>query len=678
MDKIVLMGGHPRMGELLQIIDSGIAWSCHVIYRIDDVPGAGAVARRTDPRLKEASPREAIDRADRIVAVGPLSEPLRALVTQSRVEALPEPIDLEHCSKPVLMLAYNEEWLPDVLQALTHLSRKGYTFGVTADSPLLAPLLRLLTWRDDPDFVIVLEASDVQKVDYDAISDQLTHFAREVVAPEAHLRRLRRWYDAMKLGRNLYPLGGDSFYLSLERQTRVLSKAQCKLLMWLDGRRPLIPYIDRFTVEETAYMLLHEDWMDRRLTSCLDTGLARIDNMNQVILSFPGSHRCNLRCEYCFSDHSCAQPSRMTEGQVISICDMLAWDHPDIEIHFDNGLSGEPLLDFDQVMRRHNTTIAYHRTTGTPASFGLLTNGTLLDDAHLLWLKRHIPYVGFSLDGDEKTNDAIRHGSDGKPTYAGTIRGIRRLRKANWPVETGVSMVISKRNLDIQSLETHMMDTLDIHNVVAKPVRASSDSDFALNIDDIDQLLRNYEAMFRWVNDEAGKGNLKPLYTILQPLDYAGRFLLRCFWNDRLIVKRCGCGEIIFSTADDGRVYPCDSFNGVEDHELGNLEEGMHRRGDFRVPFVHREMRELGCGQCPLRYLCGGVCAYVKHINGQKYNDVIRMECALAMGLARLSLTFWQHAAQTWKPEVLEEIARHVRHIGFTPLKDGALVYAPC
>lgn len=316
--------------------------------------------------------------------------------------------------------------------------------------------------------------------------------------------------------------------------------------------------------------------------------------------------------------------------------------------------------------------------TGIPASFGLLTNGTLLKEEHLNWLRCRLPYIGFSLDGEEATHNRLRSDSSLEPTYEKTVRGIRLVKASRWPIETGISTVLTKYNLDVTGLEEHFRDELEIHHVVMKPVRAAVTEDYALTYADIPALKKAYEAFFHYLMDAACKDDLDPLFTMLQPLDYAGRFLLRTFWADRLVVKRCGAGEIIFSSDDQGRIYPCDSFNGVENKELGNLECGMHNRFAFRIPYVTEKPQYYHCNSCWARFLCGGICEYVTHINQYQYNDVLKMECELSQILIELSLSFWMAARCRWSSEILSAVEKYIVNVGYPKLPDEAFVYAPC
>lgn len=686
--KNVILVGRPSADEekFLALMQSKTLLRGNFIYQLKKIPGIGTRMCPLDPYVrKTATISEILDAAEGVVMLQESDDDFQSILGVREVTTLGEyaPVT-ESKNENTICFPYNKHYINDVLKLVSTLRLFGYEFELVAadaDFNRLMPLTACCGLTNT-DFTLKLVSSsaDDDTNDIDTVWREVLRKVRKSIRVKSYARRLHERFRRENWKRNFFQLTKNEIYLTLSRKTRKLSARQNQFLHWLEGGdSSVVPHIGRCDIEQVAFMLLNEHLQAERLDSLLPKSLAKIANMDDVILSFAGSRRCNLRCAYCFSDHSCAAPSKMTPAQVIDVCDMLTYARPNARIHFDNGLAGEPMLNFDKVQMCHNVTLGWHNTTGHESSFGLLSNITTLQEGShkLKWIKTHIPYLGVSLDGDRETNDRIRRDANGNPTYDRVVNGIRALQEMNWPVDIGISGVVTKYNTDICALQKHARK-LGVHHLVMKPVRAAQEADFALTYNDLAQLTASYQKFFDYIMDEANTGNFEPLHMCLQPLDYAGRFLLRTFWQDRLIVKRCGSGEIIYSIADDGRVYPCDSFNGVKNRELGNLREGMHNSAKYRVPFVVEE--KFGCSACAYRYLCGGVCQYVQHLNGdgKECNDVIRQECELAQFLIKASLQFWNRARKNWSAERLETLAAHIRHIGVEPLKNGSLVYAPC
>ncbi len=686
MKAVVFIGMPENASLFLQLNTEPTLWTCASTYHIVDVPGGGLYARPLSPYQRDSGIEEAIASSDTIVILGPSSVNSELIKNSGKdvvdlrtIRAIPR----KKKQLPVCKQSISMDSLSDVLPSLRKLKLRGCSFAISSDNAELNNLFSVLLDHENADFEISLCLDGKQSAS-EELFGRAINLSHSIVPNSRFARRLLKKYENENWQRNFKIHNVQSakgvaelLYLTCTRKLLELPTDQASVLKRLQaGEKPVS---SRESMELVWQLLSQEHLIAVRLEALMHTHMTKISNVDEVIISMLGSRKCNLHCAYCFSDHAQASPASLNQADMLTIIDLLISDRPGTKLKFDNNLGGEPLLDFKHVRERHALAIAYHKTRGIPCSFGLLTNGTSLSEKHLGWLRTHLPYTGFSLDGDEATHDKIRRDINGKATYKQTVRGIQMLQNSDWPVETGVSCVISKYNMDIKSLHEHMRDKLGIKHIIMKPVRAALEADFALTESDLEVLKENYHEFIESLTEAGLRGDLSPLLTTLQPLDYLGRFLLRTFWKDRLIVKRCGCGEHIFSVSDAGRVYPCDSFNGVQSVELANLQDGLHNRNNFRVPFVTEVVgAELNCRSCWARFLCGGVCQYVQYLNKNKDSSVIRMECGLAMFLIQESLMFWEQVERTWSSELITQVADYIELIGYQRVSDGSLVYAPC
>lgn len=684
MKNIVILGMNKENGKLLQLMNKKSLLENVYLYQIVRVPGIGLKARPLEPHLlKDVSVEEVVKQADKFIAFEDLDEEIAQIVNEKDIEFISSATDNSEVADtkdiPQYKLLFQERYLPDLFGILSKLVNRGYRPYLKSNNMILDSILKLTQFRSsDADFNIIMTFSESQQA-LDEIDTNLFDFARKVVSKNDYHKRMKELFSSQEWDRNLHKISKEVWYFSFSRRAVRLTRKQDAFLRWLSGELSSIPKCSRNIMEQVVELCNYEHRLIRYMEAIISTRLVKISNMDNVIISFLGSRRCNFKCAYCFSDHRHEALSVMTENEMITICDILTNGKTNINIHFDNNLGGEPGKDLKGVFMRHNTAIAFHKTIGIPASFGILTNGTLISLENMKWIKTHIPYVGFSLDGDKETHDKIRKDACGNPTYHMTTSKIRMLQKSEWPVETGISSVICAYNTNIKSLQEHMRDELGVKNITMKPVRASVDEPFALTYQNLPLLMKAYKDFFASILKEGEDGNLNPLFTMLQPIDYAGRFLLRSYWGDRFIVKRCGCAEHIFSVADNGQVFPCDSFNQTDDYfEIANLKEGMHNKSNFEVPFVIHEKPEFGCNKCWARYLCGGICQYVQYLNNYKHNDVTKMECQFAKFLAKEAIWFWVEARKRWQGDILDKVSEHIKIIGVPPVSDGSYVYAPC
>lgn len=573
----------------------------------------------------------------------------------------------------------------------------GYRVCLETDSPSLAPYLALLTpVEGKADLTLFLTATaaagalgpydlnpSIRNREMRVFSEELLNLCRRVVS-DGQFRLRNESFIKWGIGRFLQlvegrPDGSGLLYKTVNRSVLDASPAAVSLVSFYRNLSQNIAdsQTPRWCWEWFYKICYYEAQKENEYRLQFSSPFLKICNLPDTIVSFLGSRRCNLRCKYCFSDHGKEHHGALSDIDTVNTLEFCRDLSTAESVHVDNGLGGEPSLEFPAVQCTHTLLQNYHTDHQQEASFGLLTNGTKMTKEQLLWIREHIPYLGFSLDGDQATNDRIRVYPDGKGTYADTVRLIRYVQENHWPVPIGVSCVLTANNLNLTKLFRHIYEELYVRFVTIKPVRASADAPFALTVENLPALEESYRHFLRYLLREAENGNLGPLFAILHPIDYLGRFLARTGLEDRVIVKRCGAGEHIFSVDNGHRVYACDSFNGVEDAYIGTWETG--RTGTFQVPFVG-QVPELPCGDCWARYSCGGVCPYVRHLSDGRITDVVRFECQFTQFLVRESLLFWDKVKKKLPRSDIEEIYRHMEEMGFSKFKKHRdhFFYAPC
>src|SRR5665811_1193154 len=160
------------------------------------------------------------------------------------------------------------------------------------------------------------------------------------------------------------------------------------------------------------------------------------------------TYNCNLKCKMCpFWKRSSQDLSLEKEKAILR----QIYDSGVCAIAFEGG---EPLLRKDLV-----EILAYSRSL--PLHTSLITNGTLLESR----IDEIVPYINgviyVSLDGLEKTHDAIR-GVGG--SFEKAIRGIRAARKK---VAVTINSTVMSENIDEIECLVHLAKELDTKISVA-------------------------------------------------------------------------------------------------------------------------------------------------------------------------------------------------------------------
>ena len=144
-----------------------------------------------------------------------------------------------------------------------------------------------------------------------------------------------------------------------------------------------------------------------------------------MVLQWHVTEQCNLRCAHCYQEQF--STDELTLEQLCLIIDQFKYlleklqiNNPATKMHgLINVTGGEPFLrkDFFDLLENYRENHNYF-------SFGILTNGTLIDENVARQLREmKTAYVQVSLEGSQKTNDAIR----GNGTFNRTIAALEHL-----------------------------------------------------------------------------------------------------------------------------------------------------------------------------------------------------------------------------------------------------------
>jgi uncharacterized protein len=145
--------------------------------------------------------------------------------------------------------------------------------------------------------------------------------------------------------------------------------------------------------------------------------------------------RCNLACDYCYvytmADQSWRTRPAFPAEETISATARRIGEHAEkheldevtVVLH-----GGEPLLAGPHRLDRVATAIRRACPPSTKLDLRVQTNGVLLDESWLPFLRGHSVRIGVSLDGGRDQHDRHRLGHDGRGSHGATARGLRFLR----------------------------------------------------------------------------------------------------------------------------------------------------------------------------------------------------------------------------------------------------------
>ncbi len=309
---------------------------------------------------------------------------------------------------------------------------------------------------------------------------------------------------------------------------------------------------------------------------------------------------CNLSCCYCYAQggYYGGKQRHMQEGTLrLALERLLPLAASRVTLSF---FGGEPLLNLPLMRRAVTLARRLGEEAGCEVRFALTTNGTLLDDAVIEFIREHIGSLAVSLDGETGVNDEARRFRRGSESvHDRVVNGLARLRSAGVPFALRATLTPLNASFTAQSAR---------HLVAQEPVSLRMVPDFGggdWSMASLSALVEGFATLHGDALERALEGGQPHGAEALYPL-------LENLLHDRVRKRPCEAGETILAVAADGSVYPCDHFVGRVDYCMGRVQDRDFPGPRFAWVQQRLEARiqasRTVCRVCPVKGLCGGQC----------------------------------------------------------------------
>jgi len=308
---------------------------------------------------------------------------------------------------------------------------------------------------------------------------------------------------------------------------------------------------------------------------------------------------CDSNCVHCASAQKSAAPDEMSTEEAKKIVDRIA----DFGATFFGVTGGQPFLRKDLF-----EVLDYATEKGLSTS--IITDGRLLDEEMFRKIVKNQTKISVSIDGTEKTNDAIR----GKGAYKSAISAIERFSREK--LLNCLVYTFANIGKETNANEDDMLHVLDLARkydarwVVFHGMIPYSGEKTCLKAD-------LTPTQYEWVCNKLY--DLTPLYDGKPSINVYIPFYARVAkqrgmpdfdnWYNNFFLGRCFFGKFM-SVAENGEVIPC-SYNdayrvgNVKDKSLGEIWEGM-QSSEFFCRVKDKANIKGKCGFCEYNDLCGG------------------------------------------------------------------------
>lgn len=364
-------------------------------------------------------------------------------------------------------------------------------------------------------------------------------------------------------------------------------------------------------------------------TNATENDLPKISSIFLIL-----TRSCNLHCKYCFVDKEQDNISYSTALDAVEFIAKNAAETNDIpSINF---FGGEPTLRWNDIIVPLTNYIK--QKYGENFNLSMTSNGILLDDNKLEFMKKNNIGLLFSMDGNKKTQDLNRPMKCGGSSFDILKKRIPSILKyypyMTFRSTTDHDNVHEFFNNHKFAVEQGFTNIFNIVNVFAK----WSDEEKEELKHQID-MLGEYYAKLKLENRKVSFNPFEEMFQKLNRIKEANENgCYRTIGEGLLAYGRCGLGANKFaSVGTDGTLYSCQEMVGNKisgkNFIIGNIYDGEDNTArlnicrKFDIKNVICSAGKDACTKCKLNNVCDGSCVINNYFTSGSFNIMPSILC---------------------------------------------------
>jgi uncharacterized protein len=326
--------------------------------------------------------------------------------------------------------------------------------------------------------------------------------------------------------------------------------------------------------------LVEEDTDESALVN--KSRMDEINDTNMLHVIVNPTLDCNLSCWYCY-EHKVAH-SKMADATIQGICNFIVSHyeaHPFLLLKL-SFFGGEPFMRQDVIKKIIEYAADFCKKKALKLLLDFTTNGTLLTQSMLDFLKDYACIFQITFDGNREKHNSIKFtGLKDSDAYSMTLRNIYRIQESIPDSFTAVRI-----NFDADTLN-------DFDSILS-------------DLDGLNRLKTKIILKKVWQVD-CEKVSSSQIYEVLEKLI-----------NRQFIVDYYSQGGVCFADRKnqvtfnyDGKVYKCTTISHFdEENALGqlNFENGQIDWDREKTKYLSNSNMQAKCQDCCLFPKCGGPC----------------------------------------------------------------------
>lgn len=316
---------------------------------------------------------------------------------------------------------------------------------------------------------------------------------------------------------------------------------------------------------------------------------------------------CNLACKYCYCGTCRDMPNQglMSETvarQAITWLFAMSGRSEQVSITF---FGGEPLLNKPVFRFAIEYSQRLAKLHGKKVFYSMTTNGTLMDDEVIGYIKRYNFGLMVSLDGPPEIHNAQCPTRDGRGSFDMVAAGIKKL-------------MARRRSVTVRCTMTHpvprMLDLIRFFEdfgftriVLGRAVNPVNPSPLDFTEEDFTECTRQERGeLITWMLEQLAAGKTPKYFPYSQFINEQEKGA----HTPKVSPFKCGACRGTTTVGADGTLYPCHRFVGMQAWRIGNVANGPDYEKckqfwrDYRASIAH------GCESCWLWAQCHGPCPW--------------------------------------------------------------------
>jgi uncharacterized protein len=334
-------------------------------------------------------------------------------------------------------------------------------------------------------------------------------------------------------------------------------------------------------------------------------------------LSLAVAQKCNLGCAYCYAnqgDFGGAAKNMPVETALRAVDLLFSEVQPGERVNL-AFLGGEPLINRAVIHTATRRALETAKDRDARVTFSITTNGTLVTESDAEFFEAHGFAVTISLDGLQRTHDALRPYKGGAGSFDRIIANIRPLLERQRRMQVSARVTVTPANLDLrETLEGFI--ALGFHSVGFSPLLNAINGVNQMEREHLKVMLGQMVACGEEFERRLVAGERYPFSNMVNALREIHKGTHRPY--------PCGAGAGYFGVSADGDLAACHRFVGDAEGAMGSVDRGVDREAQAHWLHDRHVHRQEPCHSCWARYLCGGGCHHEVIQRGRPACDYIR------------------------------------------------------